>query len=79
MVIHKDCFVNEEGEHTNSVESVWSQLKNWWSFMHGVRRDHYQSYMSEFMYRYNYCGGSRNDCWAELLEDIKILYPFEQD
>ena len=29
VVIHKDEFVNKEGYHTNSVESIWSQFKTW--------------------------------------------------
>ena len=29
VVIHKEEFVNAQGEHTNSVESLWSQLECW--------------------------------------------------
>ena len=35
-VVHKTEFLNSLGEHTNSIESVWSQLKNWFRGMHGV-------------------------------------------
>ena len=34
VVIHKVEFVNEDGRHTNSVESICSQLKNWFRSMH---------------------------------------------
>ena len=43
-VVHKTEFVNSLGEHTNSVESVWSQLKNWFRGMHGVEPKHYNSH-----------------------------------
>ena len=41
VVVHKETFVNEDGHHTNSIESIWSQVKCWFSFMHGVRDKHF--------------------------------------
>ena len=71
VVIHKEEFVNSEGEHTNSVESVWSQVKAWISSMHGVKREFLQNYLCEFMYRYNQESGSgRGMCWNQLKKDI---------
>ena len=54
MVIHKNEFKNAEGDHTNSIESVWSQLKNWISSMHGMDHEHLDSYLSEFTFRFSH-------------------------
>ena len=74
IVIHEKEFVNEDGFHTNSIESIWSQLKNWMAAMHGVKRTVYHSYLSEFMYRYNFAGSSRGNCLEPLLTDIAHFY-----
>lgn len=74
VVVHKEEFVNQLGEHTNSVESVWSQAKNWIASMHGVRRENLDNYLCEFMFRYNFCGSSRGYCWTQLLENIAKIY-----
>ena len=58
VVIHKEEFVNAEGDHTNSIESVWSQLKNWISSMHGVHEENLEDYLAEFMFRYNVGGAA---------------------
>ena len=71
VVVHKEQFVNREGRHTNSIESVWSQFKTWINGMHGVRKDLYNDYAMEFMYRYNYCRGSRNSCLEHFLGLLK--------
>ena len=61
-VVHEPEFVNEDGYHTNSIESIWSQIKVWFSSMHGVQKKWYRSYLSEFMYPYNFAGSSRGCC-----------------
>ena len=48
VVIHKVEFVHEDGRHNNSVESIWSQLKNWFRSMHGVNANNFESYLAEF-------------------------------
>ena len=53
VVIHKEEFVNKQGDHTNSIESLWSQLELWFSGMHGVKACNVDSYIEEFMYCYN--------------------------
>ena len=41
-VIHD--VVNAGGEHNNSVESLWSQVKMWFASMHGVHEAHFDHY-----------------------------------
>ena len=71
VVVHTREFVNSAGDHTNSIESIWSQFKNWICSMHGVKRSCYEEYMYEFTYRFNFCGGCRNSCLEEFLVDLK--------
>ena len=75
VVVHKDEFVNSEGEHTNSVESVWSQLKNWIRSMHGMSFSHREGYIAEFQFRYNIAKGSRANCFHQLISEIPNVYP----
>ena len=44
-VIYEEEFVNEEGFHTNSIESLWSQSKMWINSMHGNRTGHFDQYL----------------------------------
>ena len=71
VVIHKEEFVNKEGYHTNSIESIWSQFKNWINSMHGLRNSTQIEYINEFMYRYNICGGTRNNALEPFLSDLR--------
>ena len=71
VVVHKEEFVNASGEHTNSIESVWSQFKTWISNMHEHRNDKYDEYINEFMFRYNFCGGNRNDCFPQFIRELR--------
>ena len=73
-VVHKEEFVNSKGDHTNSIESVWSQMKLWIKNMHGVKREHLGNYLKEFQYRYNLCGSARGNCWRQLHRDIATIY-----
>ena len=61
VVIHKEEFVNKQGDHTNSIESLWSQLKLWFSGMPGVKSCNVDSCIEEFMYRYNLAKFSRGN------------------
>ena len=40
VVIHDTEFVNEDGYPTNSIEIIWSQLKNWINSIHWVSHKH---------------------------------------
>ena len=73
IVIHQNVFVNAKEKHTNSVESIWSQLKCWFRSMHGVVRKNYQGYLSEFEFRYNMCGSGRAKCWKQFIAIIQEL------
>ena len=74
VVIHKEEFVNKQGDHTNSIESLWSQLKSWFSGMHGVKACNVDSYIEEFMYRYNLAKSSRGNCYTHFIKDVKEMY-----
>jgi len=71
VVIHKSEFKNSAGDHTNSIESIWSQLKTWIDSMHGLKADCYDHYISEFLYRYNFCGGSKSNCFDRFMSDLR--------
>ena len=75
VVIHAEEFVNSEGYHTNSIESVWSQMKIWMNSMHGLNGNHFDRYLCEFLYRYNYSNGGRSCCWNQFLKDVAQYYP----
>ena len=49
VVIHKEEFVNKQGDHINSIESLWSQLKLCFFGIHGVKACNVDSYIKEFM------------------------------
>ena len=74
VVIHEREFKNTDGYHTNSIESIWSQMKSWISSMHGVKKELYSSYFSEFMYRYNRAKSTRGNCMKFLFMDISLYY-----
>ena len=71
VVIHKEEFKNKEGDTTNSIESIWSQLKTWIARMHGIDQNYLEEYISEFTLRYNYCGTSTGNCLTQFLDIIK--------
>ena len=50
---------NEEGFHTNKIESHWRQMKARLP-THCRKNEHYSSYLAEFKWRYNH---SREDLW----------------
>jgi len=74
VVIHEREFINEEGFQTNSVESIWSQLKAWINSMHGLNHLWINSYFKEFMYRYNNAGSTRGNCFKYIVNDIARFY-----
>ena len=53
-VIHEREFVTEGGYNTHSIESILAQVKMWMSPMHGVEEKHFDRYLCDYMYRYNY-------------------------
>ena len=72
--INQHEFVNAGGEHTSSVESLWSQVKMWFASMHGVREAHFDHNLCEYMHLYSYCKGGRGFAFECLLKDVAKFY-----
>ena len=53
VVNHTMGFVNEEGDHTNTIESVWSRIKSDIRARCGVRYDKLQEYAEEYQTLFN--------------------------
>ena len=72
VVVHERNFVSPDDEevHTQSVESLWSNLKRFLRTKGTNRSPHNWEYVCEFVYR------RLNQNWFEsLLEHIKLQYP----
>ena len=71
-VNHSIEFVNDEGFH-NKIEGPWRQMKaNLPS--HGRKKEHYSSYLAEFIWRYVHRG---EDLFWVFLDDVKLPYKFD--
>ena len=51
IVNHSRGFVNNDGDHTNKIENVWSHLKSHLRTVHGVMRTEMESFVVEFAFR----------------------------
>ena len=71
-VNHKEEIVKSEGDHTNSMESIWLQFKVWVNSVHGIENPTLERNLLEFMFRYSICGVSRAECFEIFLEEIKL-------
>ena len=67
IVIHKEEFKNKAGDTTNSIVSVWSQLKILVARIYGLDKHHLEEYISEFSFRYNFFGTSTGNCTNQFL------------
>ena len=47
VVVDKNEFVNSDGDHTNTIESIWSQFKNGINSMHGVKKESFDEYLKK--------------------------------
>ena len=74
VLFHKEKFVNKQGDHTNSIESLRSQLKLWLSGMHGAKACNDDSYIEEFMFLYNLTMFSRGNYYTHFIKDVKEMY-----
>ena len=72
--VHKTELVTALENVLSAWKAFWLQLKNLFRCMLGVDPKHHNSYISEFLYRYNYCGGSRVSCCNELVGNIADIY-----
>lgn len=51
VVDHSQGFTNSEGEHTNGIEGVWSDLKSKMRARNGVRRVEIEDFLVEFQFK----------------------------
>lgn len=66
-------FVCSEGYDMNKQEGHWRQM-NVNLPTHGRKKEHYLSYLAEFIWRCVNCG---NDLFKIFLEDVAGVYKFE--
>lgn len=68
-VNHSKEFKNENGFHTNKQEGHWRHLKTSLPIF-GTRKEHFTSYLAEFMWRYKY---KNADTFKVFLSDVKEI------
>jgi hypothetical protein len=51
VVNHSVGFLNDDGDHTNGIENLWSQMKSIMSRQHGVKREDIDLWLEEFIFR----------------------------
>ena len=69
-VNHSKEFVNEQGDSTNKIEGHWRQAKVKLPPC-GVRKQHFHSYLAEFMWRYK---NREDDLFEIFIRDVTKLY-----
>jgi hypothetical protein len=75
QVNHDLYFVDPQTRvHTNSIESMWRQVKCGIDKNKGVNRDYLQSYLDEFCWRHNNQVGRTGAC-EKLLDLVGAKYP----
>ena len=71
MVNHSEEFVSEDGVCTNSIESLWSEIKVFLKVRRGYTKGQVEGFLDEFMYRREYRG---QDIFEIMLGHIAELY-----
>jgi len=71
-VNHSVEFVSPEGYDTNKIEGYWRQMKVSLP-THGRKKEHYSSYLAEFLWRYINSG---KDLFFGFLKDVASVYQF---
>lgn len=66
-VNHSKEFKSKDGVCTNTIEGVWGLVKNRIRSMHGVRHEHLQDILDEFMYRHK-----TGDIFNKLIKDLAV-------
>lgn len=69
-VNHSKEFKNENGFDTNKQEGHWRHMKTSLPIF-GTRKEHFTSYLAEFMWRYKY---KNMDTFKVFLSDVKEIY-----
>jgi len=73
-VNHSLNFVDPDtGTCTNKIESLCNACKHKFKEMHGCRRSKIQSYLDEFVWRYNN-NCNRIECFSFILKEISRFY-----
>lgn len=72
-VNHSVEFVSPDGFDTNKIEGHWRQLKVNLP-THGRKKEHYSSYLAEFIWRYVHRG---EDLFKVFVKDVASVYKFE--
>ena len=72
-VNHSVEFVSPEGYDTNKIEGHWRQMKVSLP-THGRKKEHYASYLAEFLWRYINSG---KDLFFVFLKDVASVYQFK--
>jgi transposase-like protein len=67
VVNHSIGFVNENGDHTNGIENVWSQMKSVMNIQHGVKREDIDMWLEEFMFR------KRNTFFGKWISEVHFI------
>ncbi len=71
MVNHSEEFVSNEGVCTNTIESLWGELKAELKIRRGFCEGQINGFLDEFMYRREFRG---EDIFEKLLEHIALFY-----
>ncbi|KAG0438105.1 hypothetical protein DMUE_3302 [Dictyocoela muelleri] len=75
VVNHSRDFVNEEGEHTNDIESFWSHLKSSMRKENGVKRINIDEWLGEYTFKRRYIVNSEEEDFQNLfVEILKLLF-----
>ena len=70
-VDHTKAFSDNNGTHTNNIESFWATLKRGvYGIYHHISVKHMQAYVDEFCFRYN--NRSRDDMFDMVLKQARI-------
>lgn len=72
-VCHRDHYVAPDGTHTNTIEGLWSHLKDVFKQKHGVPNDKLPAHLDEFLYRWN--RKNEGPVFELLLQDIATQNP----
>ena len=74
-VNHSIHFVDENGVHTNTIESQWRVLKRSVLPKNGTRKSLYNQYFSVYCCFKRYIEHCESDRYLEFLDLIKRVYP----
>ena len=69
-------FVSPDGFDTNKIEGQWTEWRQLKVNVptHGRKKEHYSSYLAEFIRRYDHRG---EDLFKEFLKDVASVYKLE--